>query len=83
MQKGQVVTALLYGGEEAERRVVKDNGSVVVLCSEDEYQFALAAKREPTGIGFPREDVVEHAIPAKKKSARSEQDARRSEIAGD
>ena len=61
MESGQIVVALLYGGEEAERRVVKDKGSVVVLCSEEEYQFALAAKREPEGIGFPRGDVRERA----------------------
>ena len=59
MIKGQVVTALLFGGTEAPRRVVADKGDIVVLCSEEEYRFATAAKREPVGVGFPRADVIE------------------------
>ena len=61
--KGQIVKALLFGGGEAPRRVVADKSDVIVLCSEDEYQFALAAKREPNGVGFPRVDVVETCEP--------------------
>jgi hypothetical protein len=59
MVKGQLVTALLYGGGTAERRVVADKGDVIVICSEEEYQKALREGREPSGLGFPRVDVIE------------------------
>jgi hypothetical protein len=70
--KGQIVKALLFGGGEAPRRVVADKGDVIVLCSEAEYQFAITAKREPNGVGFPRVDVVETSQPARRKSVSSE-----------
>ena len=56
--KGQKVTVLLYGGAEAERRVVAEKGNVIVVCSDEEYKRAEREDREPEGVGFPREDVV-------------------------
>ena len=58
MVKGQKVTVMLYGGDAAERRVVADKGAFIVVCSQDEYVRAEREKREPEGIGFPKEDVV-------------------------
>ena len=58
MTKGQVVTVRLYGGGTAERRVVSEKGRVVVICHEDEYLRAQREGREPSGAGFPREDVI-------------------------
>ena len=62
MTKGQVVTALMYGGERADRRVVADKGNVVVICCEEEYQKAEIEGREPSGVGFPRVDVLESNV---------------------
>lgn len=59
MIEGQVVTVRLYGGETGVRRVVADKGAVVVICSEGEYANAKREKREPVGLGFPRQDVLE------------------------
>ncbi len=59
MTKGQVVKVLLYGGGKAARRVISDRGSTIVICSEQEYQQAEKEGREPVGLGFPLEDVVE------------------------
>jgi hypothetical protein len=59
MVKGKVVRALLHGGAEAPRRVVADKGDIVVICSEEEYQRAQREGREPSGVGFPRADVVD------------------------
>jgi hypothetical protein len=59
MVDGQLVTVKLYGGETAQRRVVEDKGSVVVICAEEEYVSAKREGREPIGLGFPREDVLE------------------------
>ena len=58
LEKGKKVTALLYGGGMAERRVVADKGPVIVICSEEEYAAALEEGRDPDGVGFPREDIV-------------------------
>jgi hypothetical protein len=71
MVKGQVVTALLYGGSEALRRVVADKGDVVVICSDEEYNQAEREGREPSGVGFPREDVMEKAESVSKKTPTS------------
>ncbi len=61
MVNGQVVTVRLYGGGTAQRRVVEDKGNVVVICAEEEYVGAKRECREPVGLGFPREDVLEMA----------------------
>ncbi len=59
MVKGTMVTALLYGGGRCQRRVVCDKGDVIVICSEDEYQRAQTEGREPSGVGFPRADIID------------------------
>lgn len=59
MTKGQIVTALMFGGTEAQRRVVADKGDVIVICSEEEYKRSEQEGRDPQGVGFPRADVVE------------------------
>jgi len=59
MVDGQLVTVRLYGGATAQRRVVSVKRDVVVICAEEEYQSALREGREPSGLGFPREDVIE------------------------
>jgi hypothetical protein len=57
MELGDVVTVRAYGGEILTRRVVADLGKTIVVCSEAEFQRAQRNKREPSGVGFPREDV--------------------------
>ncbi|MGA7339755.1 MAG: hypothetical protein WBE72_19475 [Terracidiphilus sp.] len=59
MIRGQVVTVKLFGGETAQRRVVAVKENVVVICAEEEYQTAKRQGREPEGLGFPWEDVLE------------------------
>lgn len=59
MTKGQVVTVKLYGGDTAQRRVVAVKDEVVVICAEEEYVSAQREGREPSGLGFPRVDVIE------------------------
>jgi hypothetical protein len=61
--KGNVVKVKLWGGEIAERRLLLDKGSVVVICSESEYREAEREGREPCGLGFPREDVLIEQVP--------------------
>jgi hypothetical protein len=82
MQPGQWVTAKLYGGGTAARRVVADKGDVVVICADEEYAAALREKREPSGLGFPREDVLE-SVPAKKGVGTSGQDTQPLRMSGD
>jgi hypothetical protein len=54
---GQLVAAKTYGGERITRRVVRDLGRTVVICSEAEYKAAKREERQPEGVGFPRADV--------------------------
>jgi hypothetical protein len=60
--EGKVVKVKLYGGEIAERRLIADKGDVVVICAEQEYLDAQNEGREPSGLGFPREDVLIDAL---------------------
>ncbi len=57
MNKGQKVLATEYGGTKIVRRVISDNGSTVLICNENEYLEAMREKREPQGVGFPRDSV--------------------------
>lgn len=56
-ERGQIVKAKAYGGEILERRVVKDLGRTVVICTDQEYKLAYKEGRDPEGVGFPRVDV--------------------------
>lgn len=58
MELGEVVVVRAYGGEILTRRVVADLGKTVVVCSEAEFQKSRKENREPSGIGFPRQDVT-------------------------
>lgn len=57
MELGTIVEVNAYGGEVLKRRVVDDLGKTIVVCNEAEFQKALKEKRQPSGIGFPRDDV--------------------------
>jgi hypothetical protein len=59
VSKGQSVTVKLYGGKTAKRRVVAVKGDVIVICSEEEYQAAEREGRDPSGLGFPVQDVID------------------------
>lgn len=59
MLKGQLVTVRLYGGTTAIRRVVADKKKFVVVCAEEEFRLAEQEGREPEGIGFPLDDIVQ------------------------
>lgn len=82
MTKGEVVTVRLYGGTTAERRVVAEKGDVVVICSEAEYQNAQRESREPSGVGFPREDVIE-GVASKKRVSSQHMEPGRGSMTGD
>jgi hypothetical protein len=82
MVNGQLVTVRLFGGSTAPRRVVSVKRDVIVVCAEEEYQNALNEGREATGLGFPREDVLEPEPSRKGISSEKPEDNRRSK-AGD
>lgn len=82
MTKGQLVTVRLYGGITAKRRVVAVKRDVIVVCVEQEYEAAEREGREPTGLGFPYEDVVESGA-AKKDVRRETNTPLHSQRAGD
>jgi regulator of RNase E activity RraA len=59
VSKGEIVTAHFYGGDSGPRRFLRfaHGGDVVVICAESEWQSAMAAQREPEGLGFPVCDI--------------------------
>jgi hypothetical protein len=57
LKRGQLVTAIEYGGKRLKRRVVIDHGRTVVVCTEEEFSRAARENRGPDGIGFPKKDV--------------------------
>jgi hypothetical protein len=64
MKTGQMVQVIEYGGRKLVRRVISDRGRIVEVCNENEWKSALRDRREPKGIGFPRENVQEHVSDA-------------------
>jgi hypothetical protein len=82
VSKGQLVTVKLYGGKTATRRIVAVKRDVVVICTEEEYRDAELQGREPSGLGFPYEDIILPSEPLKKEAG-SERPVRSSSRAGD
>lgn len=58
-RRGDIVRLLAYRGEILIRRVWRDNGRGVEICSEENYQIALRDGVEAESVGWPREDVLE------------------------
>jgi hypothetical protein len=58
LRPGDLVRLRAFGGKEIVRRVAGQDGSIVRVCSEEEYQAAIQEKREPECIGFPVKDVI-------------------------
>jgi hypothetical protein len=58
-RRGVIVRAHFYGGSSGPRRFLRfaRGGEVVVICAESEWQSAMAAQREPEGLGFPIRDI--------------------------
>ena len=57
MRRGQRVQVTECGGRKLIRRFIRDNGRTIEICNEAEYRAAVKEKREPEGVGFPREAV--------------------------
>jgi hypothetical protein len=58
MERGQNVQVIEFGGRKSVRRVVADHGQSVEVCNEGEWNAANRERRDPVGIGFPREYVL-------------------------
>jgi hypothetical protein len=54
---GTTVLVRDFAGQELSRIVIADRGASVLVCNRQEFRDAAQAKREPSGIGFPRCDV--------------------------
>lgn len=57
-ERGAHVVVVIFGGIRQRARVWDDLGAGVLICSEDEYQQAIAEDKEPLYAGFPRQDVL-------------------------
>jgi hypothetical protein len=58
MKRGEIVRVTEYGGQQVQRRVVTCLDRTVVVCNEEEYRRAVKERREPEGVGFPRDSVT-------------------------
>jgi len=56
--KNTLVTVECFGGQTAQMIVVEDLGDILVVCTEQEFDAASAAGREPSTIGFRRSSVL-------------------------
>lgn len=59
LSQGVEVIVSAFRGKRLRRRVWEDIGTVVLICTEEEYQRALRYNDEATCSGFPKEDIVE------------------------
>lgn len=57
LTEGKPVTLQAISGA-VERILVKDLGTVVLVCRQDEYAAARQEGREPVTVGVRREDVI-------------------------
>jgi hypothetical protein len=57
ISQGTLIKLKAYGGEVITRRVVRDMGDVVAVCTEDEYQNAIRQKRDPVTVGFNKKYI--------------------------
>jgi hypothetical protein len=55
--EGKEVTLISYGGKLINRVVVKDLGSVLLVCKTCELEQARTEKRDPICIGFKKEYI--------------------------
>jgi len=55
------VTVTQFGGTIAQKIVVEDQGSVLILTTEEEWAKAERENRPPVVVGFRREYVVEES----------------------
>ncbi len=58
---GERVSVKLYGGETAYRRILAIREKTIVVCAEEEYERAHLVGEMPSGLGFPKEDILESA----------------------
>lgn len=59
LKRGGLIKVRAFGGKEIVRRFIAKRNGTVLICSEEEYESARLAKRQPMCVGFPASDVVE------------------------
>lgn len=59
LKRGTEVTVHAFRDKQLRRRVWKDVGKVVFLCTEEEYRRALDQEEEAITVGFPKEDIID------------------------
>jgi hypothetical protein len=57
IKRGQLVTVRDAWGRKLSKKVFAVSGVKVWVCSPEEFENAMRERREPKGIGFPKEDV--------------------------
>jgi hypothetical protein len=57
LQQGTEVT-VIFRGQQLHQRVWADLETFILVCSDEEYQQALAEQREAMCLGIRRENIV-------------------------
>ena len=58
LKRGTEITAI-FGGEQVRRTVWVDLETLILACTDEEYQKALAEQRDPRLIGIRGENVLQ------------------------
>jgi hypothetical protein len=58
MKRGDIVVVLDYQDVPLDRRIWGDSGDGILVCTDDEYQRALATGGDPLYVGFPKTSII-------------------------
>jgi len=53
MRPGDPVIAIAFGNKKIKRIFIQQIDNTIVICTKQEWDTALAEKRQPSGVGFP------------------------------
>lgn len=56
---GSKILVRAFDGKVLERIVVADQGEVVIITKEEEYDAARREGREPLAVGFKKKDIIQ------------------------
>lgn len=59
MKVGDKVIVRTYSGSLVTRRVAAETDEGILICTEEEYLAAAKEQREPQGIGWPKDHILE------------------------
>lgn len=62
LRNGDLIKLRAYKGKSIIRRFLGTRHSIVLICSDAEYQLARREKRKPFAVGFQLDDVIDSRV---------------------